>query len=274
MKTRSETLAAHRARADGHVSGRGRRRHVGLAAALIVAVAAVAVGDARADALTWEFGLKAGFNYAAVTGDNITDHIGSIITEVGTAQGHTDDRRTGFLAAGYGRVGFSERFGAQVEVGLSRKGGKGSVSGRTTPAFGGVEFAGDVTLSLTYVTIPVVAVYTFPVGETVKLSGLAGFELAFATSRDLKLDVVAGATPLGDTVDISDFVSGSDFGGVLGIGVSVPADNVNVIFDVRWTFGFRSIYDGAIPGVDLSIKNNAIALAAGVGFPFSVTRLK
>ncbi|MBF01704.1 MAG: hypothetical protein CMP76_00245 [Flavobacterium sp.] len=182
---------------------------------LFAAVAVFAFGAANAQEV--KFGAKAALNLSNLTGD-VEDN----------------SMKVGFQVGGLVEIGISEKFAVQPELVYSAQGTK----------FDG---AGDPSLNLDYLNIPVMA--KFYVAEGFSLE--AGPQIGFLLSAKAKSDA-------GD-VDYKDFVNSTDFGVNFGAGYDVT-ENINL--GVRYSLGLSNVNKEG----DDSIKNSNLAFAFAYKF--------
>jgi hypothetical protein len=128
------------------------------------------------------FGLKAGVNFANISGDD-TDELNSL---------------TGFVGGLFMDIPMSPTISIQPEIFYSQKGAKFT------------ELNTDVSIKLDYVDIPVLFKYTMA-GESARPYFLFGPSIGFSINSELSAD--------GQSEDL-DNVASTDFGLVFGIGVN------------------------------------------------------
>ncbi len=180
---------------------------------LVVAALTVAAADsALAQKLTW--GVRGGLNIATADAKGA-----AFEQDVGT--------RTGFHAGLVGDVEIAKNFGIQIDALYTQKGfGKGD---------------GDVSLSTSYVMIPILFVVKLP--GTVSPHFYAGPELSLETSckasiaglENIDCDDVRAAT--------SDFprTKGADSGILFGLGVDWDIGFGIVVIDAMYDYGLTNI---------------------------------
>jgi hypothetical protein len=235
--------------------------------------------------ITWEIGVKAGLGIAKLTGDDTKDtesgefDLGSGFYGIGEFSQTFDETKTGFVGGVYATAQINERFGVRLEGLYTQKGGTGKNSGGLDIYDPGDEFLGTATLggentiTLDYFEIPLLAVVSFPISPTATFDVFAGPAIAFNTKAEGESE--QSLTFLGDTessketVDISDDIEGTDFGGVIGAGVSFDLARVVLFGEARWTYGFTEI-DKSVEAWD--IKNSAFGFIVGVGIPLVTTQ--
>lgn len=95
-----------------------------------------------------QFGIKAGVNFASLSGDDVDT-----------------DSRTGFHAGGLVEIPFSERFSVQPEIMYSQQGAQGQV------------LFGEGTLKLDYIQVPVLAKIYLVDGLNLQIGPQVGFRM-------------------------------------------------------------------------------------------------
>jgi hypothetical protein len=201
-----------------------------------------------------------------------------LTTPVLSVQAPLGDKTTGFVGGGFIRRYFNDIFSLQAEVLYSQKGGQGNMTGTVIyTASNNIDYVGDInglmTVSLDYVEIPVVAIFSFPADEKWTLTGILGAYAAFKVDGNAKVEGTV-TFPLeslsqtiydySQTVDLGSMIATTDVGGIVGGGVEVAAGNVQLVFDARLEFGFVSVLDSG----DKGVYNQIFSVFAGVGIPF------
>jgi len=235
------------------------------------------VSEADAARSKWLVGVRGGFNDAKFVGDPV----GVIINIPGLAvSGQVDGWQEGFVAGAFVRHNGSEHVGLQVEVNFSQKGGEGPVTGVADVHYPGnvirtADINGVMNVEMDYVEVPIFAVFSFPAdaGDKTTITASAGGYVAYNTAAWAKVEGTATVELPDGSTQTSNFderwglgniVNRTDVGGLLGLGLEVALEKVDLLFDFRWTFGFLSI-DGT--DQNSSIRNNVISLTFGLGIP-------
>lgn len=189
---------------------------------VIVAVLAISVSSFAQTT----FGVKAGANIANIklSGMGI-----SLDTKA----------KTGLIVGAFAKFNLSESFAVQPELLFAQYGAKIDLS-----AFG----EGEITESLNYLAIPVMAKYYFG-GFNVQ----AGPQIGILMSAKEEMD--------GESEDVKDDYKGADFG--LNIGAGYDLD-MGLGFDVRYNMGLSNIVKDTEG--DESIKNNGFQIAVSYSF--------
>jgi hypothetical protein len=172
------------------------------------------------------FGVTAGVNMADISGDDI--------------DGSDVDSRTGFVGGVFYEFKAGSSLSIVPEVLYSMKGGKNAL------------FGDDVTWANDFIQVPVLVKYAFGTSST-KPFIFAGPAIAFNINckfSDPDVDVSC------DDLFGSDFVSSTDFSGILGAGVQWNALDINLRYDM----GFTDVLE------DVSGKTRTWTLMAGYNF--------
>jgi outer membrane protein with beta-barrel domain len=194
-------------------------------AAGLCALAALAAEPAAAQT---RFGLKAGVNFAKLTGDNVDSEIGT---------------RTGFLAGGFMEAPIADIVNFQLGAQYSQKGAESET------------VAGDAKLKLDYLEVPALLVVTVPGSGSTDIRLSLGPTLGFL----LKCE---GEAAIGFSADCKDNVKKFDLGGLVGAGVSFGmGSGAALLVDGFYNFGFMSIDDSANED---DVKNEVFGISAGI----------
>ena len=228
---------------------------------------------------SFELGIKAGLGVTSLKGDDTTAsesgriELGGGAYALGDLAVSIDDTKPGFVGGLYATVHINPRFAIRLEGLYSQKGGKGKNMGSLTfidttigpPVT--VSVSGENTVTLDYFEIPLLGVVSFPISPTGTFDVFAGVALAFNTKAEIEREVILSATGITVTEtieeDLGDSTESTDFGGVLGGGVTFKLEHVVIFGEARWTYGFRKI------DKDGDIKNNAISFIVGLGIPLA-----
>ncbi len=170
--------------------------------------------------------------------------------------------QTGLVAGVFLIYEFDNGFGVQPELLSSEKG----VSTGLYEGFVDV----DMNLNLSYIELPLLAKYTFPLKGSFKPNVFAGPSLAYSLSSEL--EATAGILSAG--VDFSSMTHVTDFGIVLGAGFGWEVGDGIITFDARYTRGFTNVIltgDFEINGDTQTIegddfKNHGMAFMLGYVF--------
>lgn len=254
-----------------------------LIAAVAMAVVSVAMcGNVYAQP-TWELGFKAGINLAKLRGDveeseeGVFD-LGDGYYMVGSITQAFDESKLGFVGGVYATAHINKQFGIRLEGLYSKKGGKGKGSSSLDAYdpldtfLGNVDISNETTVILDYFEIPLLAVVSFPIRSTATFDVFAGPALAINTKAKIEIEMAISA--LGESLseteklDIKNDTEGTDFGAVLGAGVTFQLPTVALFAEARMTYGFKNIdkYE------DSEIKNSAFGVIVGVGIPLALSK--
>ena len=123
----------------------------------------------------------------------------------------------------------------------------------------GQEITAEGTLKLDYIDVPVLARFEFPsAGITPHV--FAGPTVGFNVSAEQETEAMGNT----ETEDISDTVSGTDFGLEFGGGVDFGIGAGTVTVDARYGLGLTDIPD--TDNSDFSLTNRALMVTAGFAF--------
>lgn len=190
---------------------------------MIVAVMALVATTASAQTT---FGVKAGVNFASVTGDD----------------GEGLDGRTSMVFGGFAKFQLTEKFAFRPELLYSMQGASGSEEEE------GVNV--DLTVKLDYLNIPLMAKYYVSEGFSLQAGPQIGFNLSAKEKYEaMGIDVEN---------DIED-IKGVDFG--LNFGAGYELEN-GLGFDARYNLGLSNIGDWE--GADG--KNGVFQITVGYAF--------
>lgn len=182
---------------------------------IMTAAAVFAFGFANAQDV--KFGAKAGLNVATFGGD--AEEVSS---------------KVGFQVGGFAEIKVSDKFAVQPELLFNSIGTK--VKGA------------DVSLSLNYISIPVMAKYFVTEQFSLEAGPQAGI---LAT---------ANANAAGASVDVKESFNSLDFGLNAGVGYDIT-ENINA--SARYSFGLANI---AKDSPNYKATNNVISIALGYKF--------
>lgn len=188
-------------------------------AVMLLSISTVSVAQVK-------FGVKAGVNFANVSGDDMDDM----------------DSRIAPLFGGFANIGLTDKLAFQPELLYSMKGAKESGS------MDGMDY--DATVKLSYIDVPLMLKYNISGGLNIQ----AGPQLGLLMSADYEME--AGGES--ESMDIKDELKGMDLGFNLGAGYDFGSLGV----DVRYNLGLSNIADSD----DGDIKNNAIQIGVSYAF--------
>lgn len=228
-----------------------------LLASTLLFLAASFAGTSSAQ-VQWQLGFKGGLNLGKVTGDT---EFSDSFTDPGVGEvefdGDIDGFRKGFVGGAFATAQVNPRFGVRVEALYAQKGGKGEFD---VTVDGSPFGTGDAGYKFDYFEIPILAVGSFPMGETTSFDIFAGPAIAFNMGADGVVELEGEEAE----EDFSDEVKGTDFGIAFGAGVTISAnETMNVVIDGRYTLGLSEVPED---GDGLSLKNQSLAFMAGLSF--------
>jgi len=211
----------------------------GISAGLFVMVALAAEPvDAQV-----RFGLRAGANFATVTGD-YADGQGPDSDGEGT--------RTGFVGGVFLEAPLAEIVGLHVGANYSQKGWEAE----GIPGAPG----GDLVTKLDYIEVPALLVVGVPVSAA-SLRLYVGPSLSYLIKCDgTSFDVSGDCEDAGGEDEVTKF----DLGGTVGAGVGFGMGSASLLLDGFLSLGFKTLLED---DADLDLKNETWTVSAGVMFP-------
>jgi hypothetical protein len=177
-----------------------------------------------------QFGVKAGVNFAKLTGDAVEDA----------------DGRTGFHIGGVVEIPVSEKFSVQPELVYSQQGLQSKYD------FDGTSV--EEKLKLDYINIPVMAKFYVSDGFAIEAGPQFGFKM------NAKYEVEGGGESFEEDAEN---VSGFDLG--IGAGVSYKMDT-GLFFQARYMFGLSNVNGDEEEGFDDNLTNSVLGLSIGFMF--------
>lgn len=187
------------------------------------------------------FGVKAGVNFASITGDE-TDDLSSL---------------TGFHFGGFVNIPVSGNFSVQPEILYSAQGAKYEDSDDY-----------DGKFKLNYLNIPVMAKIEVADGFTLEAGPQIGFLLS-AKDDYTYVGPDPGFSDDSGEDDIKDFIKSTDFGINFGLGYEMES---GLSFGARYSLGISNIIDSddIDPGFDVDdFKNQNGVFQISVGYSFN-----
>lgn len=162
--------------------------------------------------------------------------------------------RLGVGAGVFASVSVTRRFALQPELLFVMKGGKFPAIDLTDSG-GGLIAIGEVTHSVDYLEIPVLARFTMHTSGRVSPTFLAGPSLAFKLSEQARYD----APVFAESHDLDTFLD-ADLGVAIGAGVEIGRGRDRVVLEVRYTGGVINAMNSAAA---LGTRNGAFLIMAG-----------
>jgi hypothetical protein len=130
----------------------------------------------------------------------------------------------------------------------------------------------DAITRIRYIDMPLMGKYTFGT-EGVRAYVMAGPTVGYATSGALEtrakviIDFKIGSTLINlDAVNYQRF----EIGGVIGWGAEFPVGNGKIFADMRYTRGFKEVYD--VPVVGAKVSNQGFGVGIGYKMNFGESR--
>ncbi len=193
----------------------------------------LAVLASPASATKVSIGLIGGVNFADISGTDLAS------------------TRSCFMGGGLVEADFTPQFGGRVEFLYTQKGATQEIN---DPVLGELESE----LKLAYFEIPILFVAALTHSETAAFSVFAGPSIGFNMSADAE-------PSSGPSVDLSDDVSGTEFGAVLGAEFEHIRPGMTFFGDFRFAIGATEIFEDAPSNEDF--KNRGFQLLFGLKFP-------
>lgn len=177
-------------------------------------------------------GVRAGVDFMTLGGDDADNELG---------------RRTGFLVGGFVLVDISGPIAIQPELMYLQKGASDEET------FDGTTITS--TTKLDYIEVPFLAKLQVPLEEGISPNLFVGPTLGINVAAEAEVE--GGGES--ETQDISDNVSGTEFGLTLGGGIDINLSDTILTGDIRYGIGLTSIDESD----DLSINNQGFMITAG-----------
>ncbi|TXD85107.1 PorT family protein [Subsaximicrobium wynnwilliamsii] len=199
----------------------------------IIAISIIASSNAQ----EFKLGARAGVNLSSIGGDD-TGGVGGL---------------TAFHAGLVMEIQYSDKFSFQPEILYSGQGYTNEFSKTTT----GITRSLNETVTLDYVSVPLLAKYFFAKGFSVE----AGPQLAYLISAKREfVETVSGGFNASESgsEDYKDSTKSFDYGAALGFSYQIGS---GTIMSARYYLGLANIVD--IEASDLKRQNNVIQISVG-----------
>ena len=164
-------------------------------------------------------------------------------------------------------VGFAinPRYGVRIEALYAQRGAANSLLLGDPTAGGDMPVPSiDVDVRLDYLSVPILATYTFAYDGEFVYQLFAGPDVAYI----LDSEIDAGTLDLGNTDAVGDNVPSFDFGVTAGGLVKFPLPIGRLVIDARYLFGVTNAMDRGTTGpISWSnLRNRGFTLSAGVEY--------
>jgi len=227
---------------------------------ILIAVAILAISSTTFAQMS--VGGRAGVNFANLNGSSVENNKGLIGYNFG---GIFNYEMEDIITSSFG-----ERFSLQGEFSLQTKGAKYEVPEMD-----------DIKQVFTYVQVPIIGMYTYPVNDKIEVYGEAGFFMSglFGVtvdgekSREVALDPVTGE-PV--TRKWREEYKGFDAGVVFGAGGKMPIPNTKLkgYLNLRYSLGLTNIGEysdksGMTEESLAGIKTGTFSVMVGVTYPIN-----
>ena len=217
------------------------------ASIVLLALLAVAFVPAGSAAQQWNLNVYGGWSYASLSG--------------GSANMLGGDYKSGFGGGVAGELKMNEDWGWEFGLWYIQKGAKGQFS-TNVEGQGFLPQSNDTfdgTLSLDYVSVPILVNVYFPVGETANIRGFIGPTFAFRTKAKADGDLNGESVEL----DMQDQFDDADITVMIGAGGQFELERINIMLDFRWDIGATNI--SKVEGT--SVRTNTVLFTVAIGIP-------
>ena len=188
--------------------------------------------SAQEDEGGFVWGARLGLNYSSFAGENSDDY----------------DVKTGAVLSLFTRLDLNNSFYFQPEINYTSKGMSDRVE------INNVKF--EFVHAYTYLEVPILVKYDFGsvVGDGFKPELFIGPFAAMKLNSEITLE----ENQSGDPIEINDIKS-FDYGVAFGGGFGVAVDNVDVLFELRWTLSMNK-FDNSSQNLDFKHKVFSLSL--------------
>ncbi|MBN2858332.1 MAG: PorT family protein [Candidatus Delongbacteria bacterium] len=209
------------------------------------------------DPIMW--GIKGGINFAELKGDHFNDP--------------ENTYNTGIVIGLFSEKPVNDSFSIQWELLYTMKGVSMNYTEKDSDEFSEYTLEYEATLNLNYIEIPVSFRFKMPAGSGFVPSFYAGGSAAFNVSAigSYKYSFYEyyddGSTSFETEISESesqevDNVNDLELGLIFGLGLNIPLENGQLLFDVRYNYGLTTVFDDG----ESKIYNRVLCLTAGFGF--------
>lgn len=207
--------------------------------------------------LIW--GVKGGINFAELKGDHFNDP--------------EDTYNTGIAIGLFSEKPVNDSFSIQWELLYTMKGASMSYTEKDSDEFSEYTFKYEATLNLNYIEIPVSFRFKMPSGSGFVPSFYAGGSAAFNISAKADYDYsfyeyyddgsyFYEFTQNDSGSEEVDNVNDLELGLIFGLGLNIPIQNGQLLFDVRYNYGLTTVFDDG----GSKSYNRVLSFTAGFGF--------
>jgi hypothetical protein len=207
--------------------------------------------------LTW--GIKGGINFAELKGDHFNDP--------------ENTYNTGIVIGLFSEKPVNDSFSIQWELLYTMKGVSMNFTEKDSNEFSESTLEYEATLNLNYIEIPVSFRFKMPAGSGFVPSFYAGGSAAFNVSAigSYKYSYYEYYDDGSEFYEYTQNDSGSEevenindleLGLVFGLGLNIPIENGQLLFDVRYNYGLSTVFDDG----GSKSYNRVLSLTAGFGF--------
>lgn len=207
--------------------------------------------------LTW--GIKGGINFAELKGDHFNDP--------------ENTYNTGIVIGLFSEKPVNDSFSIQWELLYTMKGVSMNFTEKDSDEFSESTLEYEATLNLNYIEIPVSFRFKMPAGSGFVPSFYAGGSAAFNVSAigSYKYSYSEYYDDGSEFYEYTQNDSGSEevenindleLGLVFGLGLNIPIENGQLLFDVRYNYGLSTVFDDG----GSKSYNRVLSITAGFGF--------
>jgi hypothetical protein len=207
--------------------------------------------------LTW--GIKGGINFAELKGDHFNDP--------------ENTYNTGIVIGLFSEKPVNDSFSIQWELLYTMKGVSMNFTEKDSDEFSESTLEYEATLNLNYIEIPVSFRFKMPAGSGFVPSFYTGGSAAFNVSAigSYKYSYYEYYDDGSEFYEYTQNDSGSEevenindleLGLVFGLGLNIPIENGQLLFDVRYNYGLSTVFDDG----GSKTYNRVLSITAGFGF--------
>ncbi|MBI9052990.1 MAG: PorT family protein [Bacteroidales bacterium] len=202
--------------------------------------------------------------------------IGTTISTFTNEQPHSNSLQ-GLKAGVFANYSFNENMAVQIEAEYSQEGGR--LLYHDVPYLVGQDtwYNLDIEnqeLVLHNVNIPILFKYTLSL-KNFDVVGLIGPDVgynitAIANKEGTVFTEVGGFNTYKSSEDVSSNIENFNVAATAGLGIEIPAGKFDLLIDVRYRYGFTSVYNSysyiGIPQINGDLRNHTMSFTLGVGF--------
>ncbi len=227
--------------------------------------------------ISQQFGLFAQEQSSASSSKlNFGFRVGATISSFTNQQPH-NNITSGFSGGAFVAYPLNENMGVQAEVFFTQEGGR--LLTFDYPSLVGKDFwyaldAENQKLVLNNISVPILYNYNLAFSNF-KLGAFIGPDLGYTVSASVMKEGTV-FTESGSfhtytgSEDVSSNIEKFHVAATAGIGLKIPAGNLNLLLDVRYKYGLTSVYKSysyvGIPQIAGDLKFNTLSVTCGISF--------